>query len=248
MTQLKIAEEMEQRMQALPAAIARMLQPRFPRAAAAVHRVEVDSPLILSLVVVCIAVTLLDSTVLPGVAARHLSVPPWQHFNPTDARHVLRLTMHAVAHSDWAHLHGNLVLVLLVGPACERALGARALLQIMGWTALASGVAHVAIAAPGNFALGASGLVFMLILLNSLLHGASGGKVPLTFLLQVLLWCSGEVAAQGRQLVAGSDGVSHLGHIVGACCGAYFGFKFHHPDGARRWWERGPAAWTKKRG
>ena len=72
---------------------------------------------------------------------------------------------------------------------------------------------------PGSALLGASGIVFMMIVLSSL-AGMREGEVPLTLVLVVLLYLGGEVvdAATAR------DSVSQLTHIVGGLCGAGLGF------------------------
>ncbi len=50
-----------------------------------------------------------------------------------------------------------------VGPNCEREFGAANLLDIMTWTGIVSGVAHMIFGPANAFQLGASGVVFMLM-------------------------------------------------------------------------------------
>jgi rhomboid protease GluP len=94
------------------------------------------------------------------------------------------------------------------------------MLKIMLVTAVASSVAHVFFGAASTLQLGASGLVFMQILLSSLIE-VKHGRVPLTFLVQGSLWCYKEVALC---FVSSSDGVSHIAHVSGAVCGVAAGY------------------------
>ena len=72
---------------------------------------------------------------------------------------------------------------------------------------------------PGSALLGASGIVFMMIVLSSL-AGMREGAIPLTLILVVILYLGGEVV----DAVAAQDSVSQLTHIVGGLCGAALGF------------------------
>ena len=67
--------------------------------------------------------------------------------------------------------------------------------------------------------LGASGIVFMCILLSSL-SGMHGGAIPLTLILVAVFYLGGEWI----DAVTVQDNVSHLTHIVGGLCGAILGF------------------------
>ena len=67
--------------------------------------------------------------------------------------------------------------------------------------------------------LGASGIVFMLILLSSL-SGMRAGAIPLTLILVAVLYLGGEVV----DAITLRDNVSQLTHVVGGLCGACLGF------------------------
>ena len=90
---------------------------------------------------------------------------------------------------------------------------------------------------------GASGVVFALILLNSLIS-ARTGQLPLTFVLTLVLWCSGEVAA-----LLAEDGVSHIAHLSGAAVGSYAGYHLHAEQEKKQARMRGlPGLWRRLRG
>ena len=71
---------------------------------------------------------------------------------------------------------------------------------------------------PGSALLGASGIVFMLIMLASL-AGMKDGRIPLTLILAAVLYLGQEVYA----MVALRDNVANFMHLVGGVTGTVFG-------------------------
>ena len=71
---------------------------------------------------------------------------------------------------------------------------------------------------PNPALLGASGIVFMMIVLSSL-SGMKNGSIPITLILVLLLYVGGEIV-NGFVL---QDNISQLTHIVGGVCGALLG-------------------------
>jgi membrane associated rhomboid family serine protease len=67
-------------------------------------------------------------------------------------------------------------------------------------------------------AMGASGLVFMLIFLSAV-SGQERGKVPLTLILVAIVYLGREVADG----LFRNDNISQLAHIAGGLCGFGFG-------------------------
>jgi len=84
-------------------------------------------------------------------------------------------------------------------------------------TAVVTGGLHCLIA-PGSALLGASGVVFMLILLSAF-TGEKDGTVPLTLILVALIYLGKEIYGA----IAVSDGISQLAHIAGGGCGILSG-------------------------
>ena len=130
----------------------------------------------------------------------------------------VRMAGHVLGHSGYAHYLGNMMLLLVVGPPLEEKYGSRRLLACILITALVSGLVQF-ILFPGSALLGASGIVFMMIVLSSL-AGMREGAIPLTLILVVVLYLGGEVV----DALTVQDSVSHLTHIVGGLCGAALGF------------------------
>ncbi len=136
----------------------------------------------------------------------------------TDPLTYVRMVGHVLGHSGYAHYMGNMTLLLVVGPPLEEKYGSRRLLGCILFTALVSGLVQF-IFFPGTALLGASGIVFMMIVLSSL-AGMREGAIPLTLILVVLIYLGGEIV----DAVTVRDNVSQLTHIVGGLCGAGLGF------------------------
>ena len=97
----------------------------------------------------------------------------------------IRLFCHVLGHANWEHFLNNMLLLLVVGPPMEEKYGSIPLLKGILFTALVTGVLQC-ILFPHTGLLGASGIVFMLIMLSSL-AGFSGG-IPVTMLLVAALY------------------------------------------------------------
>ena len=135
-----------------------------------------------------------------------------------DALAYVRFFGHVLGHSGLSHYYGNMLLMLLVGPALEEKYGSKQLLLFIAATALATGLVEF-IFFPGHALLGASGVVFMMIVLSSF-TSTSRGAVPVTMLLVVALYLGKEIIYG----VASADNVSQLAHVVGGICGIAIGF------------------------
>ena len=130
----------------------------------------------------------------------------------------VRLFGHVLGHSGVQHFLGNMTLLLVVGPPMEEKYGSRALLAGIALTALTSGLLQCLLF-PGAALLGASGIVFMLIMLSSL-AGMKNGQIPLTLLLVAALYMGQQV----YDILFVRDNVANFMHIVGGACGTAFGF------------------------
>ncbi len=129
-----------------------------------------------------------------------------------------RFLLHVLGHSDLNHYLSNMLLLLVVGPPMEEKYGSRQMLLFIAITALATGLSQF-LFFPGSALLGASGVVFMLIMLSSL-SGAGEGAIPITLLCVAVLYLGRELLDGLRQ----SDQISQLTHMIGGVCGIVFGF------------------------
>jgi membrane associated rhomboid family serine protease len=143
-------------------------------------------------------------------------VPGRGNFNAGSFRNWVTLFTHIMGHANWTHLIGNFTLILLIGPMLEEMYGSTDLLIMIIITALVTGVLNVLLFR--SALLGASGVVFMMILLSSFTN-FSRGEIPFTFILVLILY-------MGVQIIDSfnSDNISHFAHIIGGLCGSVFGF------------------------
>ena len=133
-----------------------------------------------------------------------------------NAGFLLRLPV--LGHAGYEHFAGNMLLFLVIGPPMEEKYGSKVLLTGILLTALISGLLQC-IFFPSTALLGASGIVFMLVMLSSL-AGMKEGRVPLTLILVAILYLGQEVYAA----LFVQDNVAHFMHLVGGACGTVFGF------------------------
>jgi len=183
-------------------------------------RVRYNAPVILSFALICAVVLLIDQ-ITGGVFIRTFFVLP-PVFQPGSLLSWLRLFTYVIGHQGWAHLIGNFSFILLIGPVLEEKYGSVPLLLMMLVTALATAVLNLLIVRTGLY--GASGIVFMLILLSSFTN-IRQGEIPLTFILIVVLYLVREFVN-----ALSPDTISRLAHIAGGIIGGMFGFIFSHAE------------------
>lgn len=178
-------------------------------------RLEYNSPVVLTFFLISLAALLLDG-LTGGWATIHLFSVYRCPVN--DPAALLRLFGHVLGHANLEHFLGNMMLFLVVGPPMEQIYGSRNLLLSICFTAVITGLLHCLLF-PGTVLLGASGVVFMLVLLSSL-SGMSEGRIPLTLILVAGLYLVQQVGG----ILSGDSNVAYLMHIVGGICGTGIGF------------------------
>ena len=177
-------------------------------------RVRYNAPVVLTYTLIAIAVMAVASMTGGQLTARWFSVYPPMEFTHPAA--YFRLVSHAAGHAGWGHLAGNFVFVLLLGPVLEEKYGSLNLAEMILITAAVTGL--VSILLFSHRLLGASGVVFMFIVLSSFVN-VRQGEIPLTFVLVVILFIGKEVLDSVK-----TDNISQFAHIAGGLCGAGFGY------------------------
>ncbi len=178
-------------------------------------RIRYNSPAVLTLALVSFLTLPLDM-LTGGWTTRHLfSVYRCSLLDPLA---YFRFFGHVLGHAGLGHYMNNMLLMLLVGPPLEEKYGAKTLLGCVAAAAFATGLVEF-VFFPGSALLGASGVVFMMIVLSSFTD-THRGTIPLTLILVVVLYLGGELVAG----LTAADNVSQLAHIVGGICGMGFGF------------------------
>ncbi|MGG5332794.1 rhomboid family intramembrane serine protease [Enterococcus sp. AZ163] len=133
----------------------------------------------------------------------------------------VRLFTHTLAHQDLSHYSANFLLLLAVGPLVEEKYGSKNVLIMILTASAIIGLINI-IFFPHTMLLGASGIVFMFILLASFAN-VSDGRIPLTVILVGMLYIGNEVISS----MITSDNISRMAHIIGGLLGALFGVLFH---------------------
>lgn len=130
----------------------------------------------------------------------------------------VRFFTHVLGHEGWEHFIGNASYLLLLGPMLEEKYGSKTLLEVIGITALATGLINYVFF--WDIALcGASGVVFAFIVLSSFTEFKQG-EIPLTFILIMFFF----VGEQVYEAFAVNDNISNMAHIVGGIVGAVVGY------------------------
>jgi len=179
--------------------------------------ISLNSPVILGMSFLCFAFLLIN-LFTQGTVTYLMGV---YYTSWTDPVMYLRLFTHILCHQDLPHFTGNFLLILAVGPLVEEKYGSGPVALMMLVTALITGLINV-IFFRNILLVGASGIVFMLILLASFTN-IQEGKLPLTVLLVGLLYIGNEVV---NGLIS-QDDISQVTHIAGGLCGAGFGLLIH---------------------
>ncbi|MBQ9459714.1 MAG: rhomboid family intramembrane serine protease [Oscillospiraceae bacterium] len=179
------------------------------------NRIRYNSPVVLTFALLALAALPLAALTGGWTTKALFSV---YRCSLADPLAYVRFFGHVVGHSGLSHYMNNMLLLLLVGPPLEEKYGSKPLLLCILGTALATGLVEF-VFFPGCALLGASGVVFMMIVLSSF-TGGERGSVPLTLILIVVLYLGGEIWAG----LTSVDNISQLAHVVGGLCGVAFGF------------------------
>lgn len=178
-------------------------------------KVSFNSPVILGFALICLAALILGTMTRGRTDIMFFSVYRSSLLNPLT---YIRFVGHIFGHAGWDHFLGNIMLILVVGPLLEEKYGSANMLFVIFVTALVTGIVNFALF-PHVRLLGASGVVFALILLSSF-TSIKEGSIPLTFILVAALYI-------GKQVYEGifvSNNVSNLTHILGGLVGAGLGY------------------------
>lgn len=178
-------------------------------------RLDYNSPVVLSMFFLSALALLLGTVTNDWMTHALFSVYCSSMLSPLT---YVRLIGHVLGHANPEHFLGNMLLLLVIGPPLEEKYGSGPLAGGILVTAVLSGILQM-ILFPHAALLGASGIVFMMIMLASL-SGMKSGKIPLTLILVAVLYLGQEVYS----IVFIKDSVANFMHIVGGACGTVFGY------------------------
>jgi membrane associated rhomboid family serine protease len=179
-------------------------------------KVKYNSPTVLTYAFLSAIVLLLDQLLFPALTENWFMVPGKGHFDSSQIRMWITLFTHVIGHASWNHMLSNFSFILLIGPMLEISYGSPSLLLMIIVTAIVTGALNVMLFRTAL--LGASGVVFMMILLASFTNFTEG-EIPLTFILVLAMYLGREIFNSFS-----ANNVSEFAHIVGGFCGSLFGF------------------------
>lgn len=179
-------------------------------------RISFNAPVILGFVMVCVAAQLLGVLTRDASTVHVFSTYRSSLLNPMTW---VRCVCHVFGHTDWGHLANNMVYVLLLGPMLEEKYGSRRILLMMLVTALVTGLLNMLLF-PDIMLLGASGIVFAMILLASITGKREEGTIPASFILALVIYIGGQI----YDGLFSYDRISQLSHIAGGTVGSALGF------------------------
>ncbi len=178
-------------------------------------KVTLNAPAVLGFSAICLLAYVLNFLTKGATNNLLFSVYRGSWLNPLS---YLRCVTHVFGHVSWDHLFGNIMYILILGPILEEKYGTSNLIFVMLATAVITAVVNL-IFFPFDKMLGASGIVFALILLASMTN-FSEHTIPLTFILVGVLYIGREI----YEAFFVADNIAHLAHIVGGVTGAALGF------------------------
>ncbi|TFG61550.1 MAG: rhomboid family intramembrane serine protease [Spirochaetales bacterium] len=179
-------------------------------------KLRYNAPVSLTFTIIGAIVLLLNQFLLKSLIPTLFTAPGRGGFSLINPVDYLRLITHVIGHANWTHFMSNFSFILLLGPSLEEKYGSASILFMMFVTAVVTGILNTLLIPAGL--LGASGIVFMMILLMSFTNIKSG-EIPITFILVVLLFLVKEVVNAFQQ-----NNVSEFAHIAGGILGSLFGF------------------------
>lgn len=172
-----------------------------------------NAPVVLTFTIICTIVRLLADVHQDSVLPFFTLYP---NADPFSILYYIRYASHVIGHIDWQHLLGNMSFILLMGPLLEEKFGSKKLALMIVVTALTTGLLNNLLF--NDSLMGASGIVFMFIILSSFAN-VKDGEIPLTFILVVVLFIGNEIYSSFKE-----DTISQFAHILGGLCGSFFGF------------------------
>ena len=181
-------------------------------------RIKYNAPTVLTFAFISAIILIISQTIMRSLTEQWFVVPGKGSFSVSSVRSWVTLFTHVLGHANWPHLISNFAFILVIGPILEEIYGSFSLFVMICITAVVTGALNVLFFSTGL--LGASGVVFMMILLASFTN-FSKGDIPLTFILVLVLYLGRELF---NSFGSGSTNISEFAHIVGGFIGSLFGF------------------------
>ncbi len=179
-------------------------------------KIRYNAPVTLTFAFASALVLILSITIMPSLTALWFSTPV--PFRAKVFQDYIKLFTYIFGHASVQHYMANFTMILLLGPLLEAAYGSGFLLLSIAVTAAITGLMNVLLF-PGTVLLGASGIVFRMIILASITNYKKG-EIPLSFILVMIVYLGGQI----WDALAKQDNISQFAHIAGGLAGSVMGF------------------------
>ncbi len=182
-------------------------------------KLHYNSPVVLTYAAICVVMLILNAITNGWMNSAFLICQG--HPNLLNPLTYVRALLHVVGHANWDHLFNNMILFLLVGPAVEERYGSSNLVIMIVCNAIITAIINGIFFSTGI--IGASGVVFMMVILSAFTN-MQKGKIPITLVLVSLMYLGREIF---NAISSPNDGISQMGHIVGGIVGLLFGIYYY---------------------
>ena len=182
--------------------------------------IRFNAPVILTFALLSLLALLLGNWTNGATTYQYFSV---YRASLSDPLTYVRFFGHVLGHADYEHYMSNMLLILLVGPGLEEKYGSGTMVWTIALTALITGLVHF-VFFPNTVLLGASGVVFMMIVLSSF-TAMRRGEIPVTLILVVIFYLGGEIDGWTVQTGQHLPDHPHRGRAVRS------GVRLYHPAG-----------------
>lgn len=188
-------------------------------------KISYNCPVVLTYAAVCLVLVAVNA--LTGGWLNKYVMVCYGHPSLLDPMTYVRCITYFFGHSGWEHYASNMLLMLLVGPVVEEKYGSGNLAFMILVTGIASGIINCIFFDSG--VIGASGIVFMMIILSAFTN-VKKGEIPLSLLLVAAIYL-------GREIVSAftPDSVSQFGHIMGGLFGLFWGIYYYKTKFSRQY-------------
>ena len=182
--------------------------------------ININAPVVLGYAIVSFIALLLNIITRGASDVQFFCVYRSSPFHPMT---YVRLVGHVFGHANLQHYLSNFMLILLIGPMLEYNYGSYMLAAMILITAVVTGLLFMLFSKRGSAVKGASGVVFMMILLGSFIN-VEQGSIPVTLIIVAVMYLGKEFLGEAAKAFRkNNDGVAHAMHIFGGLCGAAFG-------------------------
>lgn len=183
------------------------------------YKLSYNSPVILTFAGICLVFLIVD--LITGGWFHKMFLVCYGHPSLLDPLTYVRTLLYIFGHGSVQHFTNNMIMLLLVGPVVEEKYGSWNTAVMILVTGVASGILNSIFFSTG--VIGASGIVFLMIILSAFTN-MKRGEIPLSLILVSVIYLGQEV---WNAIAAPNDGISQFGHIMGGLFGLAFGIYYH---------------------